>query len=294
MAYKDINLNELSRVFIDGIPLELARKLLPSRTKLKPGLVMHLFLHAKAQKSKAKEVAKPTAKIPKNNLLAIIKSLENTINSLKTPKISSEWGDYYENTNYTTSSAGQKAKLVLEYLKPYKIKTALDLGGNNGKFSRVINEAGIFTVCADIDPKAVESNYRQVKKHSELLMLPLLVDIINPGGGLGWANQERLRFDERFKTDATLALALIHHLAISNNLPFDKIAAYFSKFSELLVIEFVPKEDSQVQRLLTTRKDIFPNYNEASFKRAFELYYSLLKETKIEGSTRTLYLFKRK
>jgi hypothetical protein len=294
MTYSDIALNELSRIFIDGIPLGLAGKLLPTRAKLKPGLAMHLFLHAKAQKSKAQQSTKPKTKLPKKNLLAIISSLESTINNLKPPKINSEWGDYYDHTNYTKSAAGRKAQCVLDYLKTQNIKTALDLGGNNGRFSRVLNEIGIFTVCADIDPKAVEANYRHVKKHQEEMMLPLLIDLNNPGGGLGWANNERLLFDRRIKTDVTLALALIHHLAISNNLPFDKIASYFAKFSELLVIEFVPKSDSQVKRLLATRKDIFPFYDESNFKKAFGLYYTLQQETKIEGTERTLYLFKRK
>lgn len=294
MTYTDISLGQLSREYIDGVPLELAAKLLPGRAKFKPGLVMHVMLHSKAQKAKAGEASKPNSKLPKKNLIAILENLENTIKSLKSPKVKSEWGEYYDNTNYTASAADKKAKQVIELLKPLHIKSALDLGGNNGRFSRVLNKQGVFTVCADIDPNAVEANYLEVKAKKEINMLPLLVDLINPGGALGWANKERETFDERIKTDALLALALIHHLAISNNLPFVKIAEYFSNFAPYLVIEFVPKEDSQVQRLLTTRKDIFDTYDEVNFKNAFGLYYNLEKTSKIEGSLRTLYLFKRK
>jgi hypothetical protein len=125
-------------------------------------------------------------------------------------------------------------------------------------------------------------------------MLPLLVDLTNPGGALGWANNEREAIETRLHTDLSTALALIHHLAISNNLPFDKIASYFSKFSPYLIIEFVPKEDSQVQKLLSTRKDIFDKYNEEEFKKSFSKYYKILKEEPIKGSKRILYLLKRK
>ena len=196
--------------------------------------------------------------------------------------------------NYTQAAADKKSELVLKFIQPLNIKTALDLGGNNGRFSRVLNENDIFTVCADIDPNAVEENYLQVKAKKETKMLPLLVDLTNPGGALGWGNEERETFDSRIKTDCLMALALIHHLAISNNLPFGQIAKYFAKLSPYLVIEFVPKQDSQVQRLLTTRKDIFDAYDETNFKNAFGLYYDLVKESKIEGSLRTLYLFKRR
>ncbi len=64
-------------------------------------------------------------------------------------------------------------------------------------------------------------------------------------------------------------LALIHHLAISNNLPLESIADYFASIANWVVVEFVPKSDSQVKRLLATRKDIFDNYTEKGFRDAF-------------------------
>jgi hypothetical protein len=94
--------------------------------------------------------------------------------------------------------------------------------------------------------------------------------------------------------DLVLALALIHHLAISNNLPFDHIAEYMSRFAPYLIIEFVPKGDTQVQKLLSTRQDIFPNYDEKGFEQAFDVHYRLVEKKRINGSKRTLYLFKRK
>lgn len=91
-----------------------------------------------------------------------------------------------------------------------------------------------------------------------------------------------------------MALALIHHLAISNNLPLNKIADFFRETSESLIIEFVPKEDSQVQKLLSTRKDIFPDYDEEHFIKAFEESFTILQKEKISDSERTLFLMKRK
>jgi hypothetical protein len=90
-----------------------------------------------------------------------------------------------------------------------------------------------------------------------------------------------------------LALALIHHLAISNNVPLDELARFFSVLCKSLVIEFVPKEDSQVKKLLASREDIFPNYNKEGFEKAFEKYFTIEKISPIEGSERTLYLMKK-
>lgn len=294
MSHLDLSLSQLLRVHLDGIPLDLTAKLMPHRSRLRPGLGMHLFLHARAQQAKAGEHRKQEVRIPKERLLAIIDSLQRTVAGLRPHRDVTEWGDYYNQTNYTVDAADQKAASIRTFVKPLKAKTAIDLGGNDGRYSRVLNELGIFTVCTDIDPNAVESNYRHAHAHKESLMLPLLIDVTNPGGALGWANEERSLAHERLQGDVAMALAIVHHLAISNNLPFELIAKYFSQLAPYLVIEFVPKRDSQVQKLLSTRQDIFPNYHEEGFEQAFSKYYKLEKSQKIQGTERTLYLFKRR
>ena len=108
-------------------------------------------------------------------------------------------------------------------------------------------------------------------KNDEKNILPLMMDLTNPSPYLGWENDERMSFMKRGPIDLVMALALIHHLAISNNLPFDRIAQFFQKICKSLIIEFVPKTDSQVQRLLATREDIFDNYN--TFRVLFNTYF---------------------
>lgn len=294
MAYTNINLSQLLRVHLDGIPLDLTTRLLPARIKFQPGMAMHVVLHGRAQKSKESSASRPTKRISKNGLIGITDSLQRTIKRLKSQEVDTEWGDYYDKTNYSSRAKDQKSKLIIENVKSLKIKTALDLGGNNGRYSRLLHDQNILTVCTDIDPNAVEENYQIVKQNDEQLMLPLLVDLSNPGGALGWGNEERQPIHERFKCDLVFALALIHHLAISNNLPLEKIAEYFSKFGPYLLIEFVPKGDSQVNKLLATRKDIFPDYTKAGMETAFAKYFRLIKSNDIKGSKRTLYLYARK
>ncbi len=136
----------------------------------------------------------------------------------------------------------------------------------------------------------MEANYRRVKKHGEERILPLVQDLTNPSSGLGWAGTERESLADRGPVDTALALALIHHLAISNNVPLDRVADYLSRLCRTLIIEFVPKEDSQVQRLLRTREDIFTRYDEEHFRAAFGRYFDLLDEAPVAGSMRRLFL----
>lgn len=89
-------------------------------------------------------------------------------------------------------------------------------------------------------------------------------------------------------------LALIHHLAISNNLPMSKIANFFKGICKSLIVEFIPKDDSQVQKLLSTREDIFTDYTRQGFENEFGRYFVIISSEKIIDSKRILYLMQKK
>lgn len=295
MAYTDLRLSQLLREYLDGVPLDLAAKLLPRRARLRPALFMHIVMHARASDAKARDYKKPSSGgVRKTQLLAILDSLERTIKAMSPHGGRTEWMDYYTNTNYSDKAAKTKQKLIKQFAGTLKLQTVLDLGGNDGHYSRPFTEKGIDVICADVDPHAVEYNYRRVRQDKAAHMLPLLVDLTNPGGAIGWGNEERTAPHERLQADLAMSLALIHHLSISNNVPFVMVAEYFSRFAPYLIIEFVPKEDSQVQKLLATRRDVFPHYDEEHFEQAFGEHYRLVEKVKIAGSKRTLYMFKRK
>jgi hypothetical protein len=142
----------------------------------------------------------------------------------------------------------------------------------------------------DVDPAAVERNYRRVRDTSEVGILPLLLDLTNPSPAQGWAHRERLSLEQRGPADMVMALALVHHLAIGHNLPLPRIADFLARLARRLVIEFVPKTDSQVRRLLQNRADIFPEYTQEGFERAFAGSFTIDVKQAIADSERTLYL----
>ncbi|MDR2178338.1 MAG: class I SAM-dependent methyltransferase, partial [Treponema sp.] len=300
MARVDLRLGKLMQNYIDGVPLDLAATLL--RGKGGFAAWQHIRLHAaavrrfadagNATKSGAKSGWEPV-KIKKETLAAIIESLIRSIETLKPREKITEWGDYYRGTNYSEDAAAQKAALVGEFLRdsaPFSM--VWDMGANDGRYSRLALEHGAQVVAFDIDPTAVSRNYRAVHTSGEAL-LPLVLDLTAPSPGIGFANRERKTITGRKTPDVTLMLAVIHHLVISNNLPLDMIAAYLASFTRFLIIEFVPKGDSQVQRLLKTRADIFPDYTEECFETALRAHFTLLRKERIPNTERTLYLFRK-
>ncbi|MDH3216122.1 MAG: SAM-dependent methyltransferase [Candidatus Krumholzibacteria bacterium] len=291
MSYRDVRLSQLFRVHIDGIPLSLASALLPQRSRLNIGLLTHLHIHARAQNRYAgKSVQRHgSRKMSRRSLRGLIDNLAGTVGKLRWRLPKSEWGDYYHDTNYAATAMRHKQQIVSTYLDAIRPQMVWDLGANTGVFSRIAASKGALTMSFDIDPVAVEQNYNRCKREGDAGVLPLVIDLTNPSPALGWGNQERMSLPQRGPVDTVLALALLHHLAISNNVPLGLIARFLGSICRSLIVEFVPKTDSQVQRLLATREDIFTEYDRGHFEAAFAECFIVEDSVPIEESDRIVY-----
>lgn len=295
MSFKDVRLSQLLRIFIDGIPLDLTSELLPWRTRFKFPLLVHIHLHAKSQKHFAAKSVRPGhGKMSRRAIMGLLDSLAGAVRRLQLRVPRTEWENYYEDNGYSSDAFQHKKQLVSQFLDLLKPKNLWDLGANTGTFSRIAADKGIHTVAWDLDPVSVEKNYAECVKKGETRILPLMLDLTNPSSGLGWGNQERMSLLQRGPADTVLALALIHHLAIANNVPFREIAEFLSHLCSSLLIEFVPKTDSQVQRMLATREDIFFEYSQPLFESAFGQYFTTHAKVKIIDTQRELYLMQKR
>ncbi len=297
MAFRDQRMNLMSRLFIDGIPLDVAAKLLPFRSRMNFGLLTHIHLHVRSQKRYAdKQVSREQVrgKISHKALVGLLDSLRNTVKGLSVKLDKTEWANYYGETNYSRSAFDEKKAIVSDFIEKVNPAKVWDLGANTGEFSRLASDKGVFTVAFDVDPGAVAQNYVQVRKNREENLLPLVIDLTNPSPGLGWGHSERQSLMERGPVPMVLALALIHHMAISNNVPLPKLAGFFREICDHLVIEFVPKSDSQVQRLLRSREDIFDDYTIEGFEAAFDQQFQTIEKKQVPESERILYLMEAK
>ena len=173
-------------------------------------------------------------------------------------------------------------------------QTVWDLGANTGRYSRIAAGGGRRVLAFDIDPAAAEQNYRQLREERRADILPLVMDLANPSPGVGWASGERQSLVARTNADALLALALIHHLAISRNVPLWMLVDLFAELAEWAVVEFVPKDDPMVRHLLATREDVFPDYTLDGFRAAAASRFTIVAERPIEESPRVLFLLRRR
>ena len=317
MSYVEPTLNLLLQSSIDGVALPTARAMLPRRAFLKPGLLTHLYLHAKSveryadigaedsssdantdTKTATNHVAKGS--MSELGFRGLLDSLKSTTKNLPWRDPKTEWGDYYAATNYSDEGMTAKADAVKSFFGLIDATTkprVFDLGANTGQFSQIAADLGYYTIAADIDPVAVDRNFRHQRDEGNEGLLPLRIDLSAPSPAIGWNNTERPAFLARLQpeqNDIVMALALIHHLAIGNNTPLPQIAQMFAGIANQLIIEFVPKADSQVKRLLATREDVFPSYTSEGFEAAFQPYFETVQKENIQSTTRDLYLLKRR
>ncbi|MGH3665212.1 MAG: SAM-dependent methyltransferase [Egibacteraceae bacterium] len=294
MCQVDVRLGQLLRSHLDGIPLDLASRLLPGRSKLSPGLGIHIHQHARSQRRHADGGAPAPGKAGRFSEQAfrgLLDSLRGTVGRQTWEPSATVWRDYdAERPSYSDESFEHKTELVAKLLGELSPSVVWDLGANTGRFSRLAASTGASVVSLEADPSAVELSWRQVHRDGETTVLPLIADLANPSPGLGWEHEERPSLTDRGPADVALALALIHHLAISNNLPLDRVAAWFRRLTSWLLVEWVPKSDVMVRRLLVSREDVFDGYTQEGFEAAVDPWFTVERREPLRGSERTLYL----
>ena len=299
MKYREPDFNKVLHNFVDGIPLDVASQLLPWKTHLSPFIKSNIHLHAKSiAKNQGRNQKRQEAVLSYRSLMNILRYTKNFLSGLEPAKASSEWGDYYSFTNYSSESFEEKENIILSWVEEIDAKKIWDVGGNNGHFARRISFNKKIVIVSDIDPFAINESFTESKSSREEAIHSLLIDLMNPTPGFGFGNRERSSFLDRMEAinlDCTMALALIHHLCISNNCSFEMVARLFSSFSRHLIIEFVEREDSWVQKLLDNmgnRRELFDYYNRENFEAAFKKFYYFDKKRVLGKGKRLLYFLR--
>ena len=209
VCYRDVRLAQLARIHVDGVALDLAAKLLPARTKARPGLGVHIHQHARSQRRHAAAAVSREGLKGGFSLRAfrgLVENLASAVRALDWQPQRSAWVDYYDSDSYSREAMAHKREVVDATVRAAAPRTVWDLGANTGEFSLLAARAGATVVALESDPSSVEAAYRHVVEHGVEQVLPLVMDLTNPSPGLGWAHTERQSLAERGPADLVLAL----------------------------------------------------------------------------------------
>jgi 2-polyprenyl-3-methyl-5-hydroxy-6-metoxy-1,4-benzoquinol methylase len=261
---------KLTQEYMDGLPVgEIARDL-PIRSFL--NMNCNMFVHT----FRMADGHNRDGDLKREYLERLLGRLGEYVDSL-TPKRESKWDRYEPEDAYTAA----KAIAVVEALAKSGGVVG-DLGANKGRYTSMVSMMGRSVVAIDRDHDCIDRMTGEALK--------LVVDLNNPTPAIGWGNKERKSFLERASFQTTLALALIHHLCIGNNVPLCKVAEVLRGMTtETLIIEWIPEEDDKAQLLAKGR--VFPAYCKEIFEREFGKFFDLRSVRKIGESCRDLYMY---
>lgn len=289
----------LYRGMMEGIPTPVLSRLLHPWHKLRPGILMQVVLPAALQTlagSKARASASNPIKrrpLAKSAYSAMIDGLARLINSLEPRRPFGVWTDYANDNSYSGVEFEAKRKFVSEYASTTRPRLMLDLGCNTGIFSEVALKAGAeYVVGTEQEPATANLAFERAER-TGVPFLPLVVDAANPSPDQGWRGKERRSFASRATFDGMIALAVEHHLAIGRNIPLDLLIDFMVGIAPHGVIEFVPKTDPQVQRLLALREDVFQDHTQEAFGHLLGGRARVVRQETITETGRTLYWFER-
>ena len=293
MARRDVRLGGLLRRFPNGLPLDMASALLDAGSKLRLGLLLHIHLHARAQRRFADAPA-TARRVERRTLERMVEHLRQVVEGLRWEPAGTVWADYEETHGYSESAAASKQRLVGDLLARVRPRTVWDLGANTGAFSRVAADLGATVVAVEGDAGAAERHYGRLRAAADERVLPLVVDLLDPTPRTGWASEERMSLADRGPADAVLALALIHHLTLGGNVPLARVAEFLARVGRNLIVEWVPPDDPQAKRLVAHRPEAPLAYTRDAFDAAFDAHFVTVAHAPVDASGRVLFLMERR
>lgn len=290
--YLKTDIHKTLGTYLEGIPASLTSKLLPMRSGLSLGVWLHVYLQG-AVKGDPKSTPQQGG-FNRKKLLNLVMHLETIIAGFRGRRSGTTWSDYYDATILSQQYLQEKEKLFRQMLQDISINIALDAGTNDGHFARILAEKAQKVIAIDNDSASINRLYAHVRKNSPPDILPLLIDVTQPSPALGYRNKERAAFFDRVHADLVSALALIHHLVLSKNIPLASLGEFFSDITgRYLLIEFVPPADPKVIELSKARTALHP-YDLETFENSFGEHFVTLQKHAVPGTERILYLMEKR
>jgi SAM-dependent methyltransferase len=292
-AYKGAGFQPWLRGQLDGIRAEELLRLMSWHDRLRPGMFTHVVAQGYFQQRNGtthnlrSELKR--AGFDRAIVAGTIAKLQKLVNGLEWSGRRSAWTDYEHNNSYEARDADAKHRFVETALRLQRTSLVWDIGCNTGRFSKLAADHAACVVAMDSDHASIERLYRELRVKQNTTILPLVVDLADPSPALGWRGAERRSLAGRGRPDLVLCLAVLHHLAITSNIPVADFVDWLHELGGRLVIEFPTPGDPMVKRLLLNTDQAYPDYCVDAFERALTTRFVVHEKLTLPSGTRLLY-----
>ena len=308
MHYNGQRWARLSQSHLRGLPLNFVSKQLPLKSWLNMTCLLHIHLHGKYATNDSENsslrnstTTKQTEQkgFSKEKIVSLMKMLQSTVVDWKKPyAFEKHWIDYYQKDIASDKYLVHKEVIIKDWLgqltKQNKLPSILDLGANTGKFSLIASEYADKVIALEYDDICVDAIDKAIVSSKQKNIFCLRMDLAETTPNMGVLEKEFSSIYTRAKSSMVMGLALIHHLFISNQLSFFKIASILNRFSDKnVIVEFIPITDEKVQFLIKNKQRSYQDYTEEGFTKALEQFFQIKERIQLEGSERILYLLEK-
>jgi hypothetical protein len=304
-AYSRIDYRPFLRGDLEGIDPQTANRILSGFTRLRKGVLGHVYFHSKMDRkfaekdrNQAKALTEDSDQKPTRHaafkqtptmILATIDGLRRIVEKLRTPDARTAWGDYDTDHSYSDGSFAAKKEFVESCIQARQRRMVWDLGCNTGTFSRIAARKADYVVAIDGDTKAVERLYQDLKSTGPTNILPLAIDLSNASPNQGWRGRERKAIEQRGKPELILCLALIHHIVISANIPVAEFIDWLREFDAEVVLEWIGPQDDLLQMLLRGRVNQYDDLSAEKFEMIIAERFEIRRTEVLKGGSRKIY-----
>ena len=294
-AYKNVPFHPFMRGRLEGVEMETLRQLVGIWDWLRPGVLVDVVLHAHLQRAGERSTGSARRELREGGfnrdmIRANGRRLEKVVSGMRWGPSRSTWSSYARDAIYGADGLEAKREFICRVAGERKRSLAWDVGANDGTFSRIVATSTATVLAMDYDHAVVERLYQALKAESNRQIIPLVMNVADPSPALGWRGGERGTLLERGRPDLTLCLALLHHLVIGANVPLAEVVEWMAELRSELIVEFVTRQDPQVQILLRNKTDHYQDYDQDSFEKLMEKTFEVVTREEIVEGRRFLYL----
>jgi len=178
------------------------------------------------------------------------------------------WGEYQSNFE----ESNPRFNRLIEIIKSYNVKTVFEVAGNQGFFANMmLTKGGVeHMYCSDYDENAVDEMFLRYPDRKDIS--PVLMNFLFQS-----QTSFTLPAPARFKSDLVVALAVVHHIVLTQAQSLDFVLTTLLKYTNrYILVEFMPMGlwDS-----VTDTAPAFPDwYNVDWFRTHFQKYFKVLHE----------------
>jgi len=270
-------------------PAQMSR-LLPMRKRWNRTALLHVRLQARMEERMSDRSVRQELGAAGFNvelILANVRKLRSLIESLEWEHEDEGWSAYVE-CRHVARDRTAKSEFLSLAIERHSPKRVVDLGANDGHFSRIAAATGALALAVDSDEAVLDALYLE---HTGPGLAIAVTDLANPSPAQGWAGVERGSLLDRARPDLVVAYGLIHHLIYGASIPPGEVVRWLSEFGCPVVLEFVSPADEMVAKLVGNKlpHELHRDREESEFRGLLASRFDIAEELRLTSGTRVLF-----